>query len=455
MAGITSQSNIGDEHLTGFSLTYRQKTIGGNCMVYVISKNGKPLMPTKRHGKVRKLLKQGLAKVVRREPFTIQLLYDATTYTQPVTVGIDIGSKVVGISAITEKQELLSMEVELRQNIKKLLLKRREYRRSRRHRKRRYRKPRFLNRRKKEGWLAPSVQCKVDAHIKLINLIAKTLPVTKIVVEIAPFDTHKIINPEVESVDYQNGVQKGFWDVREYCLWRAGYKSELSGKKGILEVHHIMPRSKGGTDNPSNLIVLTSEEHEGIHKGELEIPESKLKKVKILKDATHVSTIGWYIVNRLKELFCVEVTYGSTTKARRSKFGIEKSHKNDAFVIAGGAFQERICEWYFGKYFRRQNRSLHKANPIKGGIRKLNTVKEVKGFKRFDKVKYNGQIGIIYGLRNSGYFDLCTLSGEKIHSSAKWQNLKLIERARTLILERREQCIPLHLTEDGVSCTGL
>ncbi len=93
---------------------------------------------------MRKLLKQGLAKVVRREPFTIQLLYDATTYTQPVTVGIDIGSKVVGISAITEKQELLSMEVELRQNIKKLLLKRREYRRSRRHRKRRYRKPRFL-----------------------------------------------------------------------------------------------------------------------------------------------------------------------------------------------------------------------------------------------------------------------------------------------------------------------
>ena len=72
-------------------------------MVYVISKAGKPLMPTKRHGKVRRLLKQGLAKVVRRDPFTIQLLYDTTTYTQPVTVGVDIGSKVVGISAVTNK----------------------------------------------------------------------------------------------------------------------------------------------------------------------------------------------------------------------------------------------------------------------------------------------------------------------------------------------------------------
>jgi hypothetical protein len=424
-------------------------------MVYVISKNGKPLMPTKRHGKVRKLLKQGLAKVVRREPFTIQLLYDATTYTQPVTVGIDIGSKVVGISAITEKQELLSMEVELRQYIKKLLLKRREYRRNRRYRKRRYRKPRFLNRRRYKGWLAPSVKWKADAHIRLVNFVAKILPVTKVVVEVAPFDTHKIVNPEVSGKEYQEGPQKDFRNVREYCLWRAGYKSELSGKKGILEVHHIIPRSKGGTDNPSNLIVLTSEEHKALHEGKIKIPRSKLKKVKILKDASHVSTIGWYIVNRLKHQYEVETTYGSITKAKRVEMGLEKTHRNDAFVIAGGNKNvNRAPEWYFGKFFRRQNRSLHKANPIKGGIRKLNTVKEVKGFKRFDKVKYNGQIGIIYGLRNSGYFDLCTLSGEKIHSSAKWQNLKLIERARTLILERREQRIPLHLVEGGVSCAG-
>ena len=425
-------------------------------MVYVISKDGKPLMPTKRHGKVRRLLKQGLAKVVRREPFTIQLLYDTTTYTQPVTVGVDIGSKTVGISAITNKQELLSMEVELRQDIKKLLLKRREYRRNRRYRKRRYRKPRFLNRRRYKGWLAPSVKWKADAHIRLVNFVAKILPVTKVVVEVAPFDIHKIVNPTVEGTKYQEGPQKDFWDVREYCLWRAGYKSELSGKKGVLEVHHIVPRSQGGTDNPSNLIVLTVEEHKAIHEGKIKIPRSKLKKVKILKDASHVSTIGWYIVNRLKQQYDVGITFGSITKSKRIEMGLEKAHRNDAFVIAGGNKNiNRTTEWYFGKFFRRQNRSLHKANPIKGGIRPSNTIKEVRGFRRFDKVRYKNQIGIIYGLRISGYFDMRSLSGEKIHSSVKWSNLKLLEKAKTLILERREQRIPLHLKEDGVSCTGL
>jgi len=425
-------------------------------MVYIISKNGKPLMPTKRHGKVRRLLKQGLAKVVRREPFTIQLLYDTTTYTQPVTVGVDIGSKVVGVSAIIEKQELFSSEIELRQDIRKLLLERREHRRFRRYRKRRYRKSRFLNRRRPEGWLAPSVKWKVDAHIRLVNFVAKILPVTKVVVEVAPFDIHKIVNPTVEGTKYQEGPQKDFWDVREYCLWRAGHKSELSGKKGVLEIHHIIPKSQGGTNNPSNLIVLTVEEHKAIHEGKIKIPRSKLEKVKIFKDASHVSTIGWYIVNRLKYQYEVEMTYGSITKAKRVEMGLEKTHRNDAFVIAGGNKNvNRVPEWYFGKFFRRQNRSLHKANPIKGGKRPVNTVKEVHGFRRFDKIEYQGRTYIIFGLRSSGYFATSTLSGEKISDSVKYTCLRLVEKAKTLMFERREQRIPLHLTEDGVSCAGL
>ena len=415
-------------------------------MVYIISKDGKPLMPTKRHGKVRRLLKQGLAKVVRREPFTIQLLYDTTTYTQPVTVGVDIGSKVVGVSAITEKQELFSSEIELRQDIRKLLLKRREYRRFRRYRKRRYRKSRFLNRRRPEGWLAPSVKWKADAHIRLVNFVAKILPVTKVVVEVAPFDIHKIVNPTVEGTKYQEGPQKDFWDVREYCLWRAGHKSELSGKKGVLEVHHIVPRSQGGTDNPSNLIVLTAEEHKEIHEGKIKIHSSKLKKVKILKDASHVSTIGWYIVNTLKGRYDINITYGSITKAKRVEMELEKTHRNDAFVIAGGSKDiNKISEWYFGKFFRRQNRSLHKANPIKGGKRPVNTVKEVYGFRRFDIVEYQGRTGIILGLRSSGYFAIGSLTGEKMCDSVKHNKLRLLEKAKTLMFERREQRIPLHL----------
>ncbi|MGQ9855670.1 MAG: RNA-guided endonuclease IscB [Fervidobacterium sp.] len=413
-------------------------------MVYVISQQGKPLMPTERHGKVRRLLKQGLAKVVRREPFTIQLLYDTTTYTQPISVGLDIGSKTVGVSAVTEKKEVFSAEIELRNDIKDLLLERRQYRRMRRYRKTRYRKVRFLNRRKPEGWLPPSLRWKVDAHVRIVNMLSKILPIAKVVVEIAPFDTQKILNPDIQGEEYQNGVQKGFWDVREYCLWRAGYKSELSGKKGILEVHHIIPRSKGGTDNPSNLIVLTAQEHKAIHEGRLEIPKSKIEKLRILKDAGHVSTMGWYIVNELRKTYNVQVTYGSITKAKRLEFGLEKAHRTDAFVIAGGTIQERTREWYFGKFFRRQNRSLHKSNPIKGGIRPVNTIKQSYGFRRFDKVEYEGKVGIIAGLRSSGYFVIRNLSGERIHDSAKYSKLKLLEKSRTLMFERREAALSSH-----------
>jgi len=424
-------------------------------MVYVISKDGKPLMPTKRHGKVRRLLKQGLAKVVNREPFTIQLLYETTNYTQPVTVGIDTGSKVVGVSAVTDKEEIFSAEVQLRQDIKKLLLERRQHRRFRRYRKTRYRKPRFLNRRKEDGWLPPSLQWKVDAHVRIINKLAKMIPITKVVVEVAPFDIQKVLNPDIEAKDYQNGPQKGFADVREYCLWRAGYKSELSGKTGVLEVHHIILRSEGGTDTPSNLIVLTVEEHKMLHEGKIKIPKSRLEQVKVFKDAAHVSAIGWYIVNKLKQNYQVAITYGSITKARRATYGLEKSHRNDAFVIAGGSIQKRANEWYFGRFFRRQNRSLHKANPIKGGKRPVNTVKEVHGFRRFDKIEYQGRTYIIFGLRSSGYFAISTLSGEKIRDSVKYTCLRLVEKAKTLMFERRERRIPLHLTEDGVSCAGL
>jgi 5-methylcytosine-specific restriction endonuclease McrA len=331
-----------------------------------------------------------------------------------------------------------------------LLLERKEHRRGGRSRKKRYRKPRFLNRRRPNGWLPPSLKWKVDAHIRVINFLSKILPISKIIVEIAPFDTHKIINPDVNGKEYQNGVQKGFWDVREYCLWRAGYKSEISGKKGVLEVHHIIPKSKGGTDNPSNLIVLTVEEHKAIHEGKLKIPKGRLEKIKILKDASHVSTIGWYIVNRLREKqYNVEITYGSITKAKRVEMGLEKTHRNDAFIIAGGNRNtERLSYWYIGKFFRRQNRSLHKANPIKGGKRPVNTIKQAYGFRRFDKVEYQEKVYLILGLRSSGYFSIGSITGEKAYDSVKYSKLRLLERAKTLMFERKIESIPPCLTEE-------
>lgn len=145
-------------------------------MVYVLNIDGQPLMPTERHGKVRRLLKSGKAKVAKRCPFTIQLLYETTNFKQPVTLGVDAGSKHIGLSATTEQKVLYEADVELRNDIVDLMSTRREARRTRRNRKTRYRKIRFDNRAKPKGWLAPSVNQKnwntLDCYPKAARNIA-------------------------------------------------------------------------------------------------------------------------------------------------------------------------------------------------------------------------------------------------------------------------------------------
>lgn len=161
-------------------------------MAYVISKDGQPLMPTERHGKVRRLLKAGKAKVIKRCPFTIQLLYDTTDYVQDVTLGVDAGSKHIGLSATTKDKVLYESDVTLRNDIVDLLSTRRELRRTRRNRKTRYRKARFDNRvkSKHKGWLAPSIEQKIGTHLTVIAKVHKMLPVSKIIIEIASFDPY-------------------------------------------------------------------------------------------------------------------------------------------------------------------------------------------------------------------------------------------------------------------------
>jgi hypothetical protein len=176
--------------------------------VYVINKQGKPLMPCSPR-KARILLKQQKAKVLMQSPFTIQLLYGSSGYKQPISLGVDAGTKHVGISATTESKVLLEGEAQLRTDIQELLATRSQLRKSRRSRTTRYREPRFLNRRRKEGWLAPSVQNKVDAHNKLVNLVHCLLPITSIIVEVAQFDTQLLKSPSIEVEEYQQGGPDG------------------------------------------------------------------------------------------------------------------------------------------------------------------------------------------------------------------------------------------------------
>ena len=139
--------------------------------VYVLSKEGKPIMPTSRGGRVRWLLKTGKAKVVRTIPFTIQLLEeDRKYYTQEISLGIKPGPRQMGMSVTSEKEELFCASVKLRTDIVNLLSTRRETRRARRSRLR-HREARFKNRKsKKQGWIAPSIQNKIQFHVLDLSL---------------------------------------------------------------------------------------------------------------------------------------------------------------------------------------------------------------------------------------------------------------------------------------------
>jgi hypothetical protein len=257
-------------------------------MVYVINKDGKPLMPTNRHGKVRRLLRDKKAKVVKRTPFTIQLLYKTETEEiQDITLGVDAGSKHIGLSATTEKKELFSGEYELRNDIVDKLSTKRENRRTRRNRLR-YRKARFNNRKstKKKGWLAPSIEHKINSHEKIIADLHKILPITKVIVEVASFDIQKIKNPEIKGKEYQEGEMMNFWNVREYVLFRDDHKCQHckgKSKDPILNVHHIESRKTGG-NAPNNLITLCETCHNDYHKGK--IKDLKIKRGQVYKDAT-------------------------------------------------------------------------------------------------------------------------------------------------------------------------
>ncbi len=170
--------------------------------------------------KARLLLQERRAKVVKMVPFTLQLLYGSSGYKQEVSLGIDAGTQHIGVSATTEKAVVFEAEVKPRTDIQELLATRQQFRRARRQRKTRYREARFLNRRKPEGWIAPSVHHKVDTHLKTIKMVQKILPIRKTTIEVAQFDLQKIKNPEMEGKEYQQGPQLGFWNVREYVLAR-------------------------------------------------------------------------------------------------------------------------------------------------------------------------------------------------------------------------------------------
>jgi len=372
-------------------------------------------------------------------PFTIQLLYGSSGYTQEVSLGVDAGTQHIGVSATTEKSILFEAEVKPRTDIQELLATRKQFRSARRNRKTRYRQARFLNRKKPEGWLAPSVQHKVDAHLKAIRLVHKLLPISRTTIEVAQFDLQQIKNPDINGVEYQQGPQLGFWNVREYVLFRDNHTCQWckgKSKDCVLNVHHIESRKTGG-DSPDNLITLCETCHDLIHRTHQE--HTIKRKSKGFRDATQMGIVRWRIYEQAKASFPdVHLTYGYITKHTRITNELNKSHLIDARCISGNPLASSDGTWHLVKLVRRNNRQLHKATIRKGGKRQRNTApKYVHGFRLFDCVCYQGKICFVFGRRSSGYFDLRLLDGTKVHASVNCKKLYVVQKASALLVERR------------------
>ena len=413
-------------------------------MVYVINQNGQPLMPTENHRMVRLLLKEGKAKVVRRTPFTIQLLVQTKEFVQPVALGVDAGSKTIGLSASTENKELFAAELKPRNDVVNNISTRREFRRARRNRKTRYRKERRDNRvhSKHKGWLAPSVEVKIQEHITAIKRICKILPIAEVIVETAEFDLQLIKAVEAGlpvpvGEDYQKGEQFGFYDVRQYVFWRDGYRCRHCGAHGDgvkFETHHLESRKTGG-NAPDNLVTLCSHCHELVTNGK--ILSFNKRKAKSTRDATFMGIMRKTLMERLRNELTIPVkeTKGYITKCVRETHKLPKSHTIDALCIAGHPNAKKIDRVYLIKPVRNHNRQLHKATILKGGVRKANQAATyVKGFKLYDKVLYNNQECFIWGRRTSGSMLLRLLDGTKVKDGVGYRSLKLLERSSNYLI---------------------
>jgi len=349
--------------------------------------------------KAKILLKHGKAKVLKRLPFTIQLKYPTGEALQPVTLGIDSGYTKIGMSALTGKEELFRAEVSLRNDIVKLLSKRSQYRKKRRSRKKPYRRPKIYKKNKKPGWLSPSIRHKLDSHIRIIEKAKEIIPVDKIIIETGSFDIQKLKNPSVYGENYRKGGQKGFYNTREYVLYRDNHTCRHckgKSKDPVLEVHHIRSGQTGG-NRPDNLITLCSTCHRKVSQGKLKLNLPEHRPVGF-KAETFMSIIRNKLVHMLRNKgYKASSTYGYITKSKRIKLKLPKSHATDAFIIAGGAPQN-FSRHYTVKQNRRNNRRLQfNRKGYKPSIRR-NRYKYQPG----DLVKYGNLIYRVKGVFNYG-----------------------------------------------------
>ena len=408
--------------------------------VFIKNMREQALMPCTQR-KARILLKQKKAKIIGYKPFTIQLTYATGEAKQDVHVGIDEGARHIGIAITSQNKVLAKGEVELRQDVHSLLTTRAMYRRDRRNRKTRYRKPRFLNRKRKEGWLPPSIEGKLNANFLWIDKFCSLVPNPILHIEVGKFDIAKMINPSIEGVEYQQGQCAGYYDVRYFVFDRDNYTCQVCGKSKdkILHTHHIVYKSLGGTDRADNLITVCTECHTSKNHKEGGILYKWMKegkKVKQYKEATFMNILRARTYRRYSNAI---ITYGSITTPKRKELGLEKTHYNDAIAITNiDNIKENANQIFYIKQFRKKKRSLHEATARKGRRepnrnqkRNKKNIKERLGVYLNDEVIFRGKRGWVSSFTGSSV-RIWDISGEYVKMQEKNYSQVPISKVRRL-----------------------
>lgn len=379
--------------------------------------------------RARRLLKEGKAKVVSHRPFTLQLLVATGETVQEVSLGVDSGAKYIGMVATSQGKVLAKGVVELRDDVKECITSRRILRRSRRSRKTRYRHCKFKYKSSKHydpkkkkwvkkkrtfesdrnnGWLPPSIQSRVDNQISWIQKFARLLPSPRVAVELGKFDVQKMMNPAIEGKEYQQGDSYGYFATRYYVLARDNYTCQIckgKSKDRILNTHHIIKETEGGSNRAENLVTLCSTCHKAFHEGKI---THTFKKPKQYKETAFMNILRQQVIRRLE----CEVTYGNITTVDRKLLGLEKSHVNDAIAVSGiKSIKSNPPTGFCIRQFRKKKRSLHEATARKGRKEKNTTSKRnsknTKSSNEFflnDKVRLLGKTGFICGFTGGGAY---------------------------------------------------
>ena len=403
--------------------------------MYVLDKNGKPLMPTTRYSHIRKLIKQNLAVVVNNNPFTIRLKYDTTSFVQDLTLGFDTGRENIGISVVGNNKCFLRANFTTsNKSVTKNMSERRQYRNERRRNRRigkqkrsirtdnqfksgnndmlrskkeclsknfnypgmeeginckvcKGKEAKFNNRKRPVGWITPSARQLVQMYIRVTKLISNFLPISSISIERVSFDFQKLANEDIKSWEYSKGPLYGYKTYKDYIYNLQDGKCLLCDDE-ITRYHHILPHSKGGTDSVSNIAGLCNKCHKLVHTNDkytdilksLKEGDGK-QKISLLNSCMDI------IIEELNRLYPVKITTGVETYHKRLELGLEKDHCNDAICIALDdidAFSLDLPPIFNLKRFKKKsNNNIHKRNRREYYYnKKLVAVNRHKGFEQ-------------------------------------------------------------------------